>query len=701
MTTRHSSLQPAALIDQDGNTIHLGELVGKGGEGSVYQIQGKSDSVAKIYHQKSLDSNTVAKLEAMLALKSPELSTIAAWPEAIIYNQASKKPCGLVMPWVKNARQLHELYGSASRRLHFPEVRWHHLLLAARNLAAAFDTMHSAGIIVGDVNQGNLLVDSQMRVRFIDCDSFQINHNGQTFHCPVGTPHFTPSELQSLTLRDVSRTKNHDGFGLAVLIFHLIFVGRHPYAGRFRGQGDLPIEKAISERRFAFARDRNATLVDPPPACLSLDDLPQVMGDLFERAFRLDAPPEHGGEGKPRPAPSEWAKALEVLMRQRKICGFDELHIHYDQLNACPWCRIEDEGGPSFFVPDGGVSVVSQDRLYELDRRIATLQVKAFPELGVKRLNPPSRLVIKELQNRPKISRLDFAALGMALGILAGVAGIFYLPAVGISALLCLGFGIYLLVSAKGKERRNLEANLENRLEAYRQNLFKIGGVIRKNYLKARKNYDDLVAELRKAIGWYKAEGDKLQEVLKEHRSTHLTEFLRQHLIRDNVSEIPGMTTSIVAMLESYNVETALNVDQLILSGIPNISSVVTMEMMQWRANLERNFKFKPDHGVTQDQLKYAEEAATQKFKIAQARKVLMGSKQLDALAHGGKAELMHALGQFDKVADQATSVAKELRDFESGRRKLERNLNGNQFVLLGLTFGVPVVSYVLHSFLS
>ena len=83
-----------------------------------------------------------------------------------------------------SARPLHELYGTTNRRRHFPEVGWHHLVLAARNTAAAFQTMHSSGIVVGDVNQGNLLVDNQMCVRMIDCDSFQISQRRPAFQLP-------------------------------------------------------------------------------------------------------------------------------------------------------------------------------------------------------------------------------------------------------------------------------------------------------------------------------------------------------------------------------------------------------------------------------------------------------------------------------------------------------------------------------------
>src|SRR3970282_1472692 len=116
----------------------------------------------------------------------------------------------ILMTKMDVARPLHELYGTTNRRRHFPEVGWHHMVLAARNTAAAFQTLHSAGIVVGDGNQGNMPVDTGMTGRLIDCDSFQITSGGRTFFCPVGTPHFTPPELQLVRLREVARNPNHD-----------------------------------------------------------------------------------------------------------------------------------------------------------------------------------------------------------------------------------------------------------------------------------------------------------------------------------------------------------------------------------------------------------------------------------------------------------------------------------------------------------
>jgi DNA-binding helix-hairpin-helix protein with protein kinase domain len=64
----------------------------------------------------------------------------------------------------------------------------------------------------------------------------------------------------------VTRTPNHDAFGLAVLTFLLLFMGRHPFAGRMSdGQSDLSLEQAISSLRFAYSATALAHRLLPPP----------------------------------------------------------------------------------------------------------------------------------------------------------------------------------------------------------------------------------------------------------------------------------------------------------------------------------------------------------------------------------------------------------------------------------------------------
>ncbi len=69
-----------AFRDSNG-LVNLGKLLGRGGEGAVYEIAGCPDRVAKIYHpDKQPDADKAAKLEAMPALKSAQILSFAAWP---------------------------------------------------------------------------------------------------------------------------------------------------------------------------------------------------------------------------------------------------------------------------------------------------------------------------------------------------------------------------------------------------------------------------------------------------------------------------------------------------------------------------------------------------------------------------------------------------------------------------------------------
>ncbi len=679
------------LFDSQGREVFLGELVGKGGEGSVYRIEGEDGLVAKLYHQRPMPVDMLAKIRAMVAMRTPELDSISAWPRSLVHDPRSRDVLGLIMPKVVDSHHLHDLYGTANRRRHFPEARWHHLLLAARNVAAAFESLHSAGIIVGDVNQGNLLVDQNMCVRFIDCDSFQFESNGQVFPCPVGTPHFTPPELQSQKLRAVERTQNHDAFGLAIVIFHLLFVGRHPFAGRFLGDKELTIETAIAERRFAFSRNRDETQVDPPPASLLLNDLPNPMADMFERAFRSN------GDQELRPAARQWVDQLEMLIKQRNICSSDSTHVYFNQLRNCPWCRIEDTGGPTFFFAAGGLSMVSTGRLEALDRKIQQLQIPEFIDLSPGQLKLPSVLKPKKLAKSPPATACDVAAIGMVVAASICLLGIKWLPALGIGAVASLASGAYLNFSDKGREQRQRGKNLLETLEQYQEQLAKKARLIMAKHQNRKRQFNSAIEDLKKAYEIYQSEENQLQDVLAIQRTAQLNRFLAGHLLQDNVANVSGMNFSMLSVLESYGVESALDVDSLKLMGVPMLNPALTLELLSWREQVAGSFKFKPEHGISFEDAKLAGEAALNRFKIAQARKVVIGGTQLKDLAIVGKAEVDRDLIRFNEMADKGRLIANQLRDFQSGRRVLERELNRHPTVTATVAIGIPLVGYVLR----
>ncbi len=271
---------PAWREPEEPRALVLGTEIARGGEGSVHLVPGEPGLLAKVWHEP--DPAKAAKVSLMTAHPAAEaLDAVAAWPLfPVVLPGAGVR--GFAMRRIEGHHGLHALYTPKSRRTAFPAARWPFLVRTALNLARAFEAVHAAGLVAGDINHSSVLVDRRATVTLIDCDSFQVESEARTFTCDVGVDAYTPPELQGSTLSGVVRTQAHDGFGLAVLIFQLLLLGRHPFSGVFGGRGEMTVVRAISECRFAYAGRRDMA---PPPGALPLSCVGPELGGLFERAF--------------------------------------------------------------------------------------------------------------------------------------------------------------------------------------------------------------------------------------------------------------------------------------------------------------------------------------------------------------------------------------------------------------------------------
>ncbi|MEO0531002.1 MAG: hypothetical protein AAF266_10580 [Planctomycetota bacterium] len=696
MMTRPSSsllrqpLDKPLLYDSSEKVVPLGDAIGAGGEGTVFDIQGHPDLVAKVYHKAQLAESHEQKLGRLVAASADDLLSIAAWPRTLLFDPRTKRVRGLIMPRIADAYPLHELYGTTTRSRRFPHAQWGHLVLAARNLAAAFGTMHERGIVVGDVNQGNLMVDPNMCVRMIDCDSFQVTHGGKVFRCPVGTPHFTPPELQSMKLATVDRSVNHDAFGLAILIFHLLFVGRHPFAGRYQGPGDMTIEKAIAERRFAFSRKTEETQVEPPPASLTIDDLPQGIGDLFERAFRAE------GDTPDRPGPGEWVPQLESLLRQRKVCQVEDAHTYSAASLDCPWCRIENAGGPTFFLNVGFVDGTSESKLAALDAQLEKIEAIYFPELPSSSLKLPRLPLAMQTGDKPKRDAADWLAAGWIASAVTCLGGAFAWPALAVGAVGSLTTAGLLAFGKAGTARRRdlaeRDAALNERLHTLAAHSRKIAGA----HAKRREEYDAYAASISTGIQRYRSETEDMEGILRQLRIEQKEDFLRSYSIRDYRRRIPGLTPQMVAVLDSYSIDSAYHVQKSLLTGVPGLSPGVMMEMQNWRARVEEKFEYKAEEGITERELNADKQEATRRFKISLARKILQGAKKMRAMAFAAQGQLDQSMAKFRRAVEDWRALAHERQRVQADRSPWERKLNHSVAVLIAAGVGAPLVGGIL-----
>lgn len=575
------------LIDGQGKRVKLGKRLNKGGEGAVYALPDSADRVAKIY-LKPATSERIAKIKAMPAIRSQALSELAAWPIELIRERQSGTPVGFIMDNFPNRKDIHHLYGPKSRLQAFPGADWRFLVRAATNSARAFTIVHDAGHAIGDINHGSILVGRDATVKLVDCDSFHVNAQGRQFFCDVGVETFTPPELQGISFRGVARTPNHDNFGLAVLIFHLLFMGRHPFAGRYLAVGDMPIGRAIKECRFPYSGNNKAMQMEPPPGTPSLSFVGTDVAQLFERAFTQAA------INNARPTARVWVDALYRLEKNSKRCGIDPGHWHPGQLSVCPWCQMEAKGANSLFpfvIPLAAGSSGSTLDLESLWRQLSSL-----PALG-----PAPAIPAAQVQPSAEARRLGNPGrrakpTALAAGIGSFAAATFMLPQLFI---LWIFLGL-ILYNAVMKTLAKTE-----QVDEFKRALSDIESNFRRSEADWQNRAGDRVFEdaKRKFLG-LKNEIDQipakrireLDRLKQSQRKLQLDRFLDRFDLED--AKIEGIGPGRKRTLESYGIETAEDVVSQKIFNVPGFGPKMIERLMKWRRSIEAKFVFDPAKAI-------------------------------------------------------------------------------------------------------
>jgi serine/threonine protein kinase len=408
--------------------VRLGRRIGTGAEGEVYEIRGRSDLVAKVYH-KPPPPEKAEKLVILSRLGNERLFNLSAWPVSTLRNAPDGEVAGFVMKKVREAEEVHTLHSPKSRLQKFPGASWAFLIYVAANIARAVATIHEYGLVIGDVNPKNILVTRKATVYLLDVDSFQVWFDGKTYRCEGGFPEYTPPELQGVAFRNIDRAQEHDGFGLAVAIFQLLFMGRHPFSGRYLGAGEMPLERAIRESRFAYGDDAEARKMRQPPGALALDAAPPSLVDMFRRAFL----------STDRPHPREWIEQLGELAKALKKCELHSGHYYYRELRDCPWCGIEKQTCVRLFnfLLSGGESRRGPFLLDEVWNEIVSVktpETQLIPRDTTLEAHEPSADVVAAVDDRK--GRLSVTILlstifgfGFGFGLIRDIPLLFFLGA--------------------------------------------------------------------------------------------------------------------------------------------------------------------------------------------------------------------------------------------------------------------------------
>lgn len=359
-----------------GRRYKLAGEVSHGTEGIVYDIGGMPGHVAKIYNQARYDAVTNAregrpdgrafmhaKLREMVRMggnvtgqqwTSVDGHSFLAWPVDTLID-AGGVFCGYVMPRVRGKGNLYGAVDVYARDDHFGRARytWKTSIRIAKQLAFVVGKLHESGIVVGDFNPQNFLLDATGLVSFVDIDSYTISPVYKTL---VAFPGLVAPELQGMpwsSRRDSCQfTKESDRFSLACLIFQLL-TEVHPFnavvmrAGMVSvsqssqelniRRGDCPYVKSGIARRRADAPDVFGLLFPDYLRKLCIRCFDYTEGDALDSSKRAR-----------RPTAAEWYAALDKLERDGiRSCSKDPQHYYVPGagtriVRTCPWCERDD-----------------------------------------------------------------------------------------------------------------------------------------------------------------------------------------------------------------------------------------------------------------------------------------------------------------------------------------------------------------------
>ena len=310
MTTGFNPLAGRRFQDETGNPIVPGLQLGEGGEAVVHLVNGQPGLVLKMWHPGRTPPNADVKIRHMVNNPvRPRLGETwkITWPQHLVTENGVI--VGYTMPVLSPSEQWEPIVSYYNRRSALNtgmaqgrEIRIDDRVRMAHNLALVFRAVHDAGYVIGDVNEGNVEANRQNDIAMTGCESYGFTDpaTGRIFSNEMGRPEFQAPEAQG---NYANRTQNHDLFGLAVLVFHLL-TGYHPYT--VTGQYAQAYPQSGDRIKVGLFPPAHPNVVSAPPLYDEFwNGLTERQKELFLRCF------DPRNYGRPRPTPDEWLEALQ------------------------------------------------------------------------------------------------------------------------------------------------------------------------------------------------------------------------------------------------------------------------------------------------------------------------------------------------------------------------------------------------------
>lgn len=337
------------VFDEKGHPYRLAKVVGRGGQGVVFEADGgdfmvKIVTVKDVAHRQELQRRYRWLLNRVI---DPDIRLVM--PEAIL----AAPYTGYVMRRVRGHEPLTRLFApdpSATFGKWFNQQTGglrRRLLLGAL-VARVFDTLHLGGLAYCDLSDTNILVardPNLLSICLIDSDNLSVS--GQAQSLVLGTPLYMAPEVIAGRHQPDSLT---DSYSLAVILFRLLRLG-HPLIGDVVANGPPEVEERALLGEFPYidhpddSSNRSSTTLPSEAMCS------KELSELFLRTFT------DGIKGRmARPTPAEWAEACLVTADKTTRCTHCSASFfprsEHDQKHwvRCPWCGMLNAKPPMLLI---------------------------------------------------------------------------------------------------------------------------------------------------------------------------------------------------------------------------------------------------------------------------------------------------------------------------------------------------------------
>jgi hypothetical protein len=265
------------LVNGDRVALLPGDLLGSGGEGSVFRV---NDHALKLFH----DPPPQAKVDKLRAFPR-RLPTGVVGPLDLAHDPKTGAVVGFTMPLVSGAIDALRL---GQRRFRHGVTRNAEVCALLRRLHGILSELHARGVVVGDLNDGNVVftlpsghpsAPPGLTPWLIDCDSMQISPHA----CTVAHERFLDPRLYGVDLsRGVAFDASTDWYAFAVLAFaSLLYV--HPYGG---AHPTIPTLLRRAEAKMSVLRPEVVYPRAATPFAVLSDDLLDAFARTFDRGDR-------------------------------------------------------------------------------------------------------------------------------------------------------------------------------------------------------------------------------------------------------------------------------------------------------------------------------------------------------------------------------------------------------------------------------